>query len=137
DGVLLAQGTSQLRTIAEGLVATFSLSHPVQVTELAGLPIEADRISGEIVVGFPSEPIVLVSRSPEKLLAALEVYRTGRDSLRQGTHTLTNLLPRRAGYYLYAASVVPSEHMAHGDNSPQARIFQMAEAATFSIGESA
>lgn len=135
NGVLLIQGNDQLRTIAEGLVAQFSLSHPNEIIELTDLPFEAHRVHNEVVIGFPPEPLVIVSRSPEKLLAALAVYRGQAPSLAGGSHQLTQLLPTETNYYLYAASMVPAEHLQENDNSPQARIFQMTQAAAVSIGE--
>ena len=135
DGAMILEGTSALRSIAEGLVAQISLSDPDEVVELTDLPIEAHRVHGEIVVGFPEEPIILVARSSERLMEVLETFRGQRDSLAKRSGELSNLLPSTSDYYLYATSVVPSAEIVGDENTPQARVLQMTRAASFLVGE--
>ena len=136
NGALIIQGKPEMRTIAEALIAQFSVSHPEACVELTGLGIEAHQIQGEIVIGFPAEPIVLVSRSADKMLEALELYRGRGASLARGTHALSGLLPDDdVPYTILAASIVPSEAVGGGENSPQARVLQMTQAASVCLGE--
>lgn len=136
-GALVIEGTGELRKIAEGLIAHATVSSPETVVELTDLPIEAYQMHGEIVIGFPEEPIMLVGRSPEKLIEALNLYRGRGASLASGKHPLSSLLPGSdVPYYIYAASVVPSEALGAGDNTPQARVLQMTQSASITLGES-
>ena len=136
NGALIIEGKAEMRTIAEALIAQFSVSHPEVCVELTGLGIEAHQIHGEIVIGLPAEPIVLVSRSADKMLEALELYRGRGASLAKGAHALTGLLPDRdVPYTIHAASIVPSEAIGGGENTPQARVLQMTQAAAVSLGE--
>ncbi len=134
-GALIIEGTTDLRKIAEGLVAHATVSAPDQFVEVEGLPIETYRMENEIFIGFPSEPIVLVSRSQDMLLQSLDLYRGKGASLAAGRHALTSLLPAQGKYYLYAASQVPSEAIGGGENTPQARVLQMTQAASVVLGE--
>ncbi len=135
-GALVIEGTPELRKIAEGLIAHATVSNPETVVELTNLPIEAYQLHGEIVIGFPEEPIMLVGRSPDKLVEALNLFRGRGASLASGKHPLSSLLPGRdVPYYIYAASVVPSEALGAGDNTPQARVLQMTQSASVTLGE--
>ncbi|WP_221032633.1 hypothetical protein [Actomonas aquatica] len=135
-GALVIEGTADLRKIAEGLMAHATLSNPDEAVELTGLPIEAYQMHGEIVVGFPEEPIILVGRSPDKLTEALSLYRGQGKSIASGKHALTELLPGNQPFYIYAASLVPSEAIGGGENTPQARVLQMTKSAAVTLGES-
>lgn len=138
DGTAIIQGTAKMRTISEGLVAHMILTEPELVKELDDLPFEAygvhDGSAEELVIGFPEEQIVLVSRSREHLLIALAAFRTGKGSLQQGSGALTPMLPTREKYYLYAASVVPSSEIPDG-NEPAARILKMTQSAAVLLAE--
>ncbi len=134
-GALVIQGTPDLRKIAEGLIAHLTVSNPDQCAEVTDLPIEAYRLHGEIVIGFPAEPIIVVSRANDTLMQALELYRGKGASLAQGRHALTSLLPGKGSYYIFAASQVPGEALGGGENSPQARVLQMTQAASVMLGE--
>src|SRR3954469_24144214 len=57
DGALVLQGTSELRKIAEGYIAQATVTTPDKIEEVKGLPFEAYTVSGEVMIGFPSEPI--------------------------------------------------------------------------------
>ncbi len=134
DGAMIIEGTDKLRKIADGLIAHMLLSEPDSIEELKALPFEAYRIHGEVVVGLPQESIVIVSRSPERMVESLEVFRGKRASLKAKSGALSPMLPPGDAYYLFGASVVPSPEMENG-NTPQARILKMTQAASVRIGE--
>ena len=110
------------------------LSAPDEIVELTDLPIEAYQIQGEMVIGLPEEPIIIASRSKERLLETLAVFRGQGASLKNGQGSLSKMLPPGDAYFLYGASAVPSPEMEEG-NSPQARILKMTQAASVRIGE--
>jgi hypothetical protein len=134
DGAMIIEGSDKLRKIADGLIAHLLLNEPDSIEELKELPFEAYRIAGEVVVGMPAEPIIITSRSKERMLESLGVYRGTGTSLKQAKGALTPMLPPGDAYYLFGASVVPSPEMENG-NSPQARILKMTQAAAVRIGE--
>ncbi len=134
NGAMIIEGTDKLRVIADGLIAHFLLSAPEMIEEIKDLPFEAYRIQGEIVVGLPPEPILIVSRSTDRLLATLDVFRGKGDSLKKTSGALTPMLPPGDAYYFFGASVVPSPEMENG-NTPQARILKMTQAAAVRLGE--
>lgn len=135
DGALVIQGNdTKLRAIAEGIVAHFLLNDPDHIVELTDLPFEAYRVHGEIVVGFPSEPIIVVSRSTKSLSDGLAAFRGQGDTLAKKPGALGDMLPKENNYYFYGASVMPSVDMGDG-NTPQARILKMTQAAALSLGE--
>lgn len=134
NGAMIIEGTEKLRVIADGVIAHLLLSEPDMIEELKHLPFEAYRINGELVVGMPEEQILIASRSEERLLASLDVYRGKGGSLKDGDGALTPMLPPGDAYYLYGASVVPSPELGN-DNTPQARIFKMTQAASMRVGE--
>ncbi len=135
DGALVLQGTADLRKIAEGMMAQMTLSDPENVTEVSDLPFEAYSMSGEVFIGFPEEPIVLVSKSQPQLMKALEVFRGRAPSLAGTSSPLLALLPKGGRYYLMGASAVPSAQALTQGGGPQARILQMAESGSFAVGE--
>jgi hypothetical protein len=135
DGALVLQGTADLRKIAEGLAAQMSLTHPDDFTEVKDLPFEAYAISREVFVGFPSEPIVLVSKSRAQLLQALEVFRGKSPSLAKSKSPLVGLLPTGRSYYLSGAAMLPANQQMFKSNGPEARILQMAQSGSVAVGE--
>jgi hypothetical protein len=131
DGTLVLQGTDDLRKIAEGLAAQFSVSNPELVTDVKDLPFPAYSIKGELTVAFPREPIILVSRSKPQLLKALELYR-GKGA--RGSSSLKNLIPKTKTLLVLAASEVPNTDGLFPEDAPQARILKMASSASVAIG---
>ncbi len=129
DGMALIEGTDKLRTIAEGLIAHMMLSEPDRIDELGDMPFEAYRIEGEVVVGFPEDPVILVSRSKQNMVAGLEVYRGGGASLANHDGMLRSMLPADDSYYLLATSAMPDADLPD-ENTPHARILKMTEAAS-------
>lgn len=138
NGALILQGTQELRTIVEGFLIQFSVTHPEVVTEVTDLPFEAYAIRGDdqtqLVVALPAEPIVVVSKSRDEMLKALEVFRQKAPSMRTAKSPLSALIPQTGAYYVIAASNVPSGTMFPA-NAPQSRILQMAQSASIAVGE--
>ena len=136
DGALIFQGTPDLRAIAEGVVAQATVTTPEAISELKDLPFEAYSVGGQVIVAFPKEPIILVSKSKAQLLKALEVYRGDAPSLAKvSASPLKSLVRNSKGSFFLAASVVPSGNF-FPENAPQARILQMAKSASVELGES-
>jgi hypothetical protein len=144
DGTLIAQGTPDLRKIAESMLLQGTLAEPEVFTEVKDLPFPAYAIGDPkapanrqtlLVVAFPPEPIVLVSKSKAQLLKAREVFRGSAPSLsRASSGPLTKLGGLADGAYLYAATVVPGDPV-FPEKSPQARVLQLTNAGALALGE--
>jgi hypothetical protein len=143
DGALIAQGTADLRKIAESLLLQGTLAQPEAFSEVTDLPFPAYAIkepkapdgSMQLVVAFPPEPIILMSKSKAQLVKARDVFRGSAPSLRQGgSATLSQIAVKSPGAYLFAASVVPTEPL-FPQNAPQARILQLANSGGIALGE--
>lgn len=135
DGALVFQGTPDLRKIAEGAVAQATVTTPEHITELKDMPFEAYSIGGQLIVAFPKEPIILLSKSKAQLLSAHKVFRGDSPSLAKAKDSpLTGLVRNQTGAFVLAASVVPSGEFFPQD-APQARILQMAKSASVELGE--
>ncbi len=136
DGALLLQGTPDLRKIAEGLVAQQLVTNPEKIKEIEGLPFEAYAIEGGITVAFPKEPVILLSKSQAQLVKAYDVFRGAAPSFAKNKKSaLNDLLPKDGGYFLVAASVVPSTEGLLSDDSSHSRILKMATAGALAVGE--
>lgn len=140
DGALVIEGTGFLRKIAEGWAAQATLTKPERFKEVTGLPFPAYSLGNEMVVGFPVEPVILISKSTPHLVKAWEVFRGDRGSLaKAATSPLARLLAKAGSAYGVAASVVPSEQviamLSAKNQGPQARIFELTDTGMFSIGE--
>ncbi len=135
DGTLVLQGTAELRQIAEGLAAQFSVSHPEIVTELKGLPFPAYAIKNEVTIAFPAEPLILLSRSQPQLLRAYDLARGRAKASAQGASSLANMIPKNRALLAFAASEVPNTDLLFPENQPQARILKMARSASIAIGQ--
>jgi hypothetical protein len=144
DGALIAQGTADLRKITESVLLQGTLAQPEVFTEVTDLPFPAYAMSDpkdkspnrmKVVVAFPPEPIVIVSKSQAQIVKAREVFRGSAPSLAKGgTPALTRFAARTDGAYLFAASVVPTEGLFH-QNAPQARMLQLATSGAIAFGE--
>jgi len=135
DGSLVIRGTADLRKIAEALVVQATVTTPERVTELKDFPFTAYAIGGQVIVAFPPEPIILVSKSKPQLLKALAVFRGTDPSLAQTrSSSLRALLPPAGHSYLVAASLMPTEKWASADG-PQTRILQMVSSGSLTLGE--
>lgn len=146
DGALIAQGTPELRKIAESLLLQGTLAEPKVFSEVKDLPYptyainEPPRQDGkgtpmQLFVAFPPEPVVLASKSRAQLLKAREVFRGAAPSLAQAKDSpLTTLTAGAGDMFLLAASVVPTEQV-FPQNAPQARLLQLTNSASLGFGE--
>lgn len=144
DGALIAQGTADLRKITEGLLLQGTLTHPEVFIEVTDLPFPAYAIVGpktpdgaktQVMVAFPPEPLVIVSKSRAQLLKARDVFRGAAPSLAQSkSSTLGRLGPQAEGAYLFAACIVPAEPI-FPQNAPQTRFLQLAHSGAIAFGE--
>lgn len=135
DGTLVLEGTADLRKIAEGYIAQAMLSTPDQYTEVKDLPFEAYSIGNDVFVGFPKEPIILVSKVKSQLARAYDLHRGKGSSMANAPSSpLRELIPPSRDAFLVAASVVPPETMP-AEGGPQARLLKMANSASLSMGE--
>lgn len=144
DGALVVQGTPELRKIAESVLLQATIASPKDVTEVTDLPFPAYAIAShpakdappaELVIAFPPEPIVLVSKSRAQLLKARDVFRGTAASLANTPASpLIKLIGGAPNACLFAASVVPSEKI-FADDAPQARILQMIDSGSVALGE--
>ena len=151
NGTLIIQGTPEMRTIVRGLLTEATVSSPDRVSELKKLPFEAYAISsgapaaaaggsdlaaGRVVIAFPPEPIVLISKSEAQLLRAHEVFAGRSRSLAQvSSSPLKSLVANPQGTFLFAAAVIPSADKLPQDDGPHARILQMARSGSLAVGE--
>jgi hypothetical protein len=139
DGTLIITGGPELRKIAEGIVAQASVvSKPGEVVEITDLPFEAHLMGGEVVIGFPKEPIVLISKSKPQVLKAYNVFRGSAPSLAKASASpLRALLAPRGKSYFVSASVMPTEKdgKMFKVDGPEARIFQLANSGAITLGE--
>jgi hypothetical protein len=144
DGTLIAQGTPDLRKIAESILLQGTLAEPKVFSEVTDLPFPAYAIADpkapadqqtKLVVAFPPEPIVLVSKSKAHLLKARDVFRGAAPSLAKSAASPLNKFAAQApGAYLFAASIVPTEPL-FPEKAPQARILQLVNAGSIALGE--
>jgi hypothetical protein len=165
DGTLVIQGTADLRKIAESILIQANLANPKDVTELTDLPFPAyglkqskakpaapadaskpadatkkeaapkESAPMEVVIAFPPEPIVLVSKSKAQILKARDVFRGSAPSLAKGPASPLKASVQSSGdAYVFAASTVPAEKFFPEDG-PQARILKMANSGSIALGE--
>ena len=145
DGALIAQGTADLRKIAESVLLQGTLAEPKVFSEVTDLPFPAYAINDpkapestrmQLIVAFPPEPIVLLSKSRAQLLKARDVFRGTAPSLAKGgAAELAKPKVNTADAYLFAASVVPTEPILP-KNAPQTRMLQLARSGAIAVGES-
>lgn len=90
NGTLLIQGTPDLKKIAEALLIQQSLEKPEEIVELKDFPFSAYGIEdkspkatkgAQVIIAFPPEPVILISKSKATLTKALEVFSGNGDSL--------------------------------------------------------
>lgn len=151
DGALIAQGTPELRKIAEGLLLQINVAHPDKViipdhrqndhtfSEYV-LNDEHKNPDGsvtinQVFIAFPVEPLVIVSKSQEQLLKAYNVFRGNVPSLAANAASpLKKFLASSADATVFAVSQVPPDS-TFGDAGPQGRILKMTRASAVAIGE--
>jgi hypothetical protein len=146
DGTLIAQGTPELRKIAESVLLQGTIAQPKVFSEVTDLPFPAYAISNpnektaehtQLVIAFPPEPVVIASKSKAQLLKARDVLLGKAPSLaRSGDSPLNKFAANASGAYLYGASLTPTgELLGGGKDGPHARILQLAHAGSLVIGE--
>jgi hypothetical protein len=151
NGTLVVKGTADMRKIVQGLLDGFTLTSPDNVSELKTLPFEAYAISGgaksaaagspddagkRVVIAFPPEGVILVSKSEAQLLKARDVLRGQSPSLAQNSSSpLTGLIGDSEGAFLLAAAVIPSGDRVLQGSGPNTRLLQMARSGSLAVGE--
>lgn len=148
DGALVVQGTEDLRKIVESALLQGTLAQPEAFRETKELPFPAYAIAEprkagaaganpalQVIVAFPPEPVILVSKSSQQLLKAHAVFRGSAPSMAAVRNSpLGRLTANGEGAYLFAASVVPSESVLP-QGAAQARMLQLASVGSMAIGE--
>lgn len=146
DGTIIAQGTPELRKIAESVLLQGTIAEPKVFSEVTDLPFPAYALSDrkakteeqtQLVIAFPPEPVVIASKSKAQLLKAHAVLLGKAVSLaKSGDSPLNKFAANASGAYLYSASLTPSsEALGGGKDAPHARILQLANAGSLIIGE--
>jgi len=144
DGALIAQGTADLRKIAEGLLLQGTLAEPDVFSEVTNLPFPAYAIGDpkaaagqqtRLVIAFPPEPIVIVSKSKAQLIKARDVFRGSAPSLAGvGSSPLTKPAAMAEGASLFAVTLVPGDAI-FPEKSPQTRVLQLTHSGAVAFGE--
>lgn len=162
DGALVIEGTADLRKIAESILIQMNLADPKMVGELSDLPFPAYVIKEsntkvaksdppgtggatakatpapaplEVIVAFPPEPIIIVSKSKAQVLKARDVFRGASPSVASvATAPLRKFVDASKGAYLFTASTVPAGTLFPEDG-PQGRILKMANSGSLALGE--
>lgn len=144
DGTLIAQGTADLRKIAESVLLQGTIGQPEIFAEVKDLPFPAYSVGDpaapagqqtRIVVAFPPEPIVIVSKSKAQLLKAREVFRGSVPSLARTNNSPLNKSGAVAtGAYLFATTAVPSEPV-FPEKTTQARLLTLTNYVALALGE--
>lgn len=144
DGALIAQGTADLRKIAESLLLQGTIAEPKVFAEMPDFPFPTYAINDpnakpeaktQVLIAFPPEPIVILSKSKAQVLKARDVFRGTAPSLAKSPKSPLNRLGGHVGRaYLYAATVVPTESI-FPQNAPQTRMLQLAHGGSLAIGE--
>ena len=103
--------------------------------EASGFPFSTYLVGGQVLIGFPTEQTVVVSKSRAQLLHAVAVLQGAAPSLAQTPASPLNALLKNSDKtFFFVASAVPSADM-FPQNGPQARILQMAKSASIGLGE--
>lgn len=140
DGALVVRGTEDLRKMVQGFLLAGSASDDakgeVKISEVSDLGFEAYTVQNELLVALPPGNAILVSKSRESLAAAGTLLGNEKGSLARAKNAaLAALIPKSSELYLLAASVVPRESAMMPGEGPQARLLQMASAASLAMGE--
>jgi hypothetical protein len=134
DGALVLQGTSDLRKILEAVALQATLTVPDQVKEVTDLPFPAYAIGGEVFVAFPTEPVIIASKSKARLVKARDVVRGAAPSLATSTSALSSLVANPGNTIFLAASVAPADGFFPA-NQPQTRMLQLVSSGMMSLSE--
>ena len=146
DGALIAEGTPELRKIAESALLQGTLAEPKVFAEDTTFPFPAYSITEpkaktetrdpvQVFIAFPPESVIIIGKSKAQLLKAHEVVRGTAPSLAKAPGSpLGRFVSGATGAYLFAASVVPTENM-FPENAPQTRMLRLANAGALALGE--
>jgi hypothetical protein len=144
DGALIARGTPDLRKIVESAMLQGTIAEPQVFVEVSDLPFPAYAITDpkaaenartQLVVAFPPEPVIIISKSKAQVLKARDVFRGSAPSLQKSAESpLSRLTAKSADAYFFAATVVPAENV-FPQNAPQTRMLQLASSGSIAIGE--
>ncbi len=136
DGALVLQGTPDLRKILEAMALQATLTTADAVKEVTDLPFPAYAIGGQVFVAFPSEPVIIASKSKERLVKARDVVRGAAPSLASASSSshLSGLVANSGNPIFLAASVAPAEGFFPA-NQPQTRMLQLVSSGMMSLGE--
>ncbi|PTX91017.1 hypothetical protein [Opitutus sp. ER46] len=112
---------------------------PANGTPANGAPAAAPKVPAAeplgVIVAFPPENVVLVSKSRAQLLKAREAFRGSIPTIAKSSDApLKELLKASGDACIVAASLVPTD-IALPENQPQARILKMANSGAISLGE--
>jgi hypothetical protein len=140
---LVAEGTADLRKIAESLLLQGTIAQADVFSEVKDLPFPAYSIADpkasagqpmQLIVAFPPEPIVLVGKSKAQLIKAREVFRGKAPSLVKSNNALAKLAGVSEGAYLFASTVVPND-IGFPEKSLQTRLLQLTNSGAIALGE--
>lgn len=137
DGALVLQGTPDLRKILEAVALQATLTAPDKVKEVTDLPFPAYSIGGDVFVAFPSEPVIIASKSKARLLKARDVVSGAAPSLAAASTSSSSLaaLVANAGHAIFlAASMAPADGFFPA-NQPQTRMLQLVSSGMMSLSE--
>lgn len=144
DGTLIAQGAPELRKIAESILLQGTLAQADVFSEVTDLPFPAYAISDpklapdkrtQVIIAFPPEALILVSKSKDSLKRALAVHRGALPALDKTKDSpLTRFTANATGATFFAASAAPADTM-FDEKSPQARVLQLTKAGSLALGE--
>mgnify|MGYP000947191287 CR=1 FL=1 len=146
DGALIAQGTPELRQIAESALLQGTLAEPKVFAEDTTFPFPAYSISDpkapagkrddlRVYVAFPPGSAIIVGKSRAQLLKAHDVLRGAAPSLASAAASpLRRFVSETPDAYLFAATVVPTENV-FPENAPQTRLLRLANSGALALGE--
>ncbi len=144
DGTLVAQGAPELRKIVESILLQGTLAQADVFSEVSDLPFPAYAISDpklapekrtQVIIAFPPEALILVSKSKDSLQRALAVHRGALPALDKSKDSpLTRFTANATGAAVFAASAAPAD-IKFDEKSPQARVLQLTKAGSLALGE--
>ncbi|MDB6152783.1 MAG: hypothetical protein JWL90_1236 [Chthoniobacteraceae bacterium] len=140
DGVMVIQGTEDLRKIAEGVLVHETVTNPKHVLDVTDFPFPAYAITDgkdaqQLVIAFPPEPIILISKSKPQITNARNVFRGEAASLAKvPAAPLGRVLADSSNAYFFGATTMEAGKL-FGEINAQARILQLASSGLVSLGE--
>ena len=88
----------------------------------------------EVVIAFPPEPVIIVSKSKAQILKARDVFRGTAPSLAKNATALSKFVKSSEGAYLFSASSASAEKL-FPDDGPHTRILKMTSSGSMALGE--